>query len=538
LLVLEGRAWLLERDLVRAQAAFVKAVKHDPQFVEAFRRLGQLLTERGDTQRAVRAFERALELSPHDAEAWRGLQRARGLPGRADPASLSQGLAAAPKRPTLSEREPPVPRRSLQDDVPTGPLHLRRGMRTNREIPQLSAPPVELPPRASVPTRPSAPKPSAVTLSLGAADVAAIMATRPGRSPSARAHDAALPIPLPDASNEGSVENAADSPGAVLAMLGRTGIFEPPEPVGAGWTAADQVERSGTRLRGTLIALWSATLLLSVGGYFAWQSFVEHRHLDAALLLAQARQAAFVGDYRLLVDADRMLSLAREKYPRSAEVARMQLLVQSERVLEGGSREASGLRVASSRAATLAVDSPTRAVARAVMAAYAGEGGDPDALIEHAVQAARGQPELLYVLGRLQQRLGKDELAAVRLQAALAAAPELLAASVALAELEQQQGHDPRALESFEAVLKRRPDHVRAQLWLAFLRAPRSDPDRALGELDALSKIARAGTSSDRALWALARARLLARKGQRAEAVEAVRGASARHHRGSSPRAA
>src|SRR5689334_9965494 len=68
LLVLEGRAWYMDRDLGRAQAALLKAAKLDPQHADAFRWLGEVLLKRGDPGRAVRAFERALMLGADDAE--------------------------------------------------------------------------------------------------------------------------------------------------------------------------------------------------------------------------------------------------------------------------------------------------------------------------------------------------------------------------------------------------------------------------------------------------------------------------------------
>jgi Flp pilus assembly protein TadD len=69
LLVLEGRAWLLERDMVRAQAVLLRAVRASPELAEAYRWLGYVLLKRGDPQRAAKTLHRALELDPNDAEA-------------------------------------------------------------------------------------------------------------------------------------------------------------------------------------------------------------------------------------------------------------------------------------------------------------------------------------------------------------------------------------------------------------------------------------------------------------------------------------
>jgi colicin import membrane protein len=67
--VLEGRAWLMERDYLRAQAALVRAVRADPDCAEAYRWLGEVLRARGDAERALRVLEKAVTLNPDDAEA-------------------------------------------------------------------------------------------------------------------------------------------------------------------------------------------------------------------------------------------------------------------------------------------------------------------------------------------------------------------------------------------------------------------------------------------------------------------------------------
>src|SRR3954452_17325211 len=87
LLVLEGRAWYMDRDLVRAQAVLVKAAKLDPQNASAFRWLGAVLLERADTTRAARALERAAQLAPGDPEVLVLLDRALGPALRAPAAA-------------------------------------------------------------------------------------------------------------------------------------------------------------------------------------------------------------------------------------------------------------------------------------------------------------------------------------------------------------------------------------------------------------------------------------------------------------------
>jgi tetratricopeptide (TPR) repeat protein len=505
LLVLEGRAWYMDRDLGRAQTAFVKAVKHDPQLPDAFCGLGKVLLERGDPSRAARAFERTLELVPHDGEAQRLLQEAREIEA---PASLAAVAPVPPPAlPDAFRRSrkptPELPGRAWSEGSPedqaTGQFHSRRG---------------ETPARLA--------GPSAAASQLAAP---ALKASRPTPA----APPASTPRPPPPASTPrvalASPAGAGDpdDPDAILAMLSRQGIFERPDAAGAAWSSPRQIVREGTRLRGTLIGLWAAVLLLVASGYFGWESFVQHRHGEAARLAAQAKVAAFRGDYYTLVDAERLLHEARAQHPRSTEVLRLQVFVHSQRVLESGSRELGALRAAILRAEQIGVDPGYAAVGRAVMAAYSGEPVDVGAAFEHAAQAARGQPELLFLVGRLQQRFGTLELAQARFEAASAAAPDLLAAAVSSAEVQQADGHDLEARAGFDAVVKRQPEHVRARLWRAFLGAPTAEPGQVLAELETLSKLAHAGASSDRILWALVRARILDRTGQRAEATLALR---------------
>ena len=74
LLLLAGRAWLLEGDLIRSQKALLKAARVSPQDEEIFNWLGEVLLRRGDLIRARRVVRQALTLAP-DNERALGLQR-------------------------------------------------------------------------------------------------------------------------------------------------------------------------------------------------------------------------------------------------------------------------------------------------------------------------------------------------------------------------------------------------------------------------------------------------------------------------------
>jgi predicted Zn-dependent protease len=343
--------------------------------------------------------------------------------------------------------------------------------------------------------------------------------------------DAAPAADLPLGANAGT----PDDPAAVLDLLRAQGIFEPPGATTSAtpWTPPKQVERSGTRLRNTVIGVWSAALVATAGGYFGWLQWVEYRHVQAAQLLKDAKAAAFESDYKRLVDAERMLRLARDKYPRSPDIARVELFVHAQRVLENGSRDLSGLRSALSRADQLQKsgaadadashnDAGYAAAARAVLAVYGATPVEAAQALTSAQQAAKGEAELSYVVGRLEQRVGQADATAL-LQAAASAAPDLLAAALALAEQQAQAGNEAEAIAGFDAILKRKPGHLRAALWRAFLLADRDDPAQGLSALDAMSKRTKdGGAPIDHILFALARARLSQRQGEHEKSASAL----------------
>ena len=68
LLLLGGRAWLIEGDLLRAQNALLQAARVAPNDPRPFRWLSEVLIARGDPARAKRVLEHALELTPKDPE--------------------------------------------------------------------------------------------------------------------------------------------------------------------------------------------------------------------------------------------------------------------------------------------------------------------------------------------------------------------------------------------------------------------------------------------------------------------------------------
>jgi tetratricopeptide (TPR) repeat protein len=324
----------------------------------------------------------------------------------------------------------------------------------------------------------------------------------------------------------GASAGQADDPEQVLAMLRDHGVFETTEARPSIWPPKKDVPRTGTRLRGALLFAWLSAIVLCGGGYFGWTQWVQVRHQKAADLTAQAKVAAFNSDYATLIDAERLLRGARELYPRSKEVPQLELFVHAARVLENGNRDLSTLRAALARAGVpaLGVDAAHLAAARAVLAAYSSTSAEAAGMLDQARKLRGDQPELLYLVGRIEQRLGRPE-ADADLQAAAAKAPDLVAASLALAEEARDKGDEAGARAKLDAVLQRHPDHLRTRLWNAMLTADEQEPTTALAALQKLDEPAKLGAPVDRVLWGLSRARLSARAGQNDKAAEALRDA-------------
>lgn len=91
LLLVQGRGYIAERELLQAQASLLKAARAAPGSKEPFRYLGEVLLARGDDQRAVKVIERALKIDPSDRDLRALHDRARGVAGRAAPASVPAG---------------------------------------------------------------------------------------------------------------------------------------------------------------------------------------------------------------------------------------------------------------------------------------------------------------------------------------------------------------------------------------------------------------------------------------------------------------
>ncbi len=309
---------------------------------------------------------------------------------------------------------------------------------------------------------------------------------------------------------------------AALELLRAYGVFEPPAGSSTlAWSPASEIEPAGTRLRNVLIGVWVATLLAGVGGYFGWNAWIEQRHQRAAQWVSQASALLEAGDHAALVDAERLLRMARDRHPASKTVPNEVLQLHAQRVLDDGQRDLSALRAAMARARAAGVSGGPLLTATAIVSAFSGRSDLRDQDLARALGAAQGDGRLLYVVGRLEQQLALPS-ASEHLQAASQLDPKLAPAKLALGELDLEAGDRTQAQARIEAVLSAYPKHLRAQLLRLFVSADTVQPTQAQQALDTLAKDVSLAGPADQVVLALTRARLLRRQGQLEPASKAV----------------
>jgi len=357
-----------------------------------------------------------------------------------------------------------------------------------------------------------------------------------------RADAPSLPMEMPDVLGDhglpalpeppmalGEHQGEAEDVDAILGMLRERHIFEPPAEEALVWAAKREARPTRTRIGGMLVGVWLFALIAAGGGWYGYTRWVESRHAQADALVVEAHAEAFEGDHATLVDAERHLRLARDLNSLDKHGPALMLFVYAQRSLEDGSFEVGYLAPTIARAENMHVDSPWLPAARATLAIGHGDLDAARAASAEALAAGPEDPIVLYLVGRVEQRLG-DSHASDHLAAAAAAAPELAAASLALAELRSDDGHPEESRPLLDAVLQRYPDHLRGALWKAFLTADEADPAEARAALDQLADQLENGAPTDEVLAHLTRAHLLRRSGQTEEAgaeVDAAAGAGA-----------
>ncbi len=322
----------------------------------------------------------------------------------------------------------------------------------------------------------------------------------------------------------GSTYGQPEDVDQILRMLSNQGIFEAPSGEAGQWASRKEARagRSGTRIGLLLGIAWAVAVGLAVGGYFGWQKWVEIRHADASALVAQAHEAALAGDHADLVDAERYLVQARELNPHDSEGPAVLLLVHAQRALEDGTFEPGYLRPTIQRAENHNAPDALIKAATAVLAAGEGDMEAAGENVEAALAADAEDPAVLYMVGRVEQRLGMPD-ALAHLEGAIAIDAGLVAASMALAEARADDGNENEAIELIDTVLALDSAHLRASLWKAFITADDQDPAEALASLDEkTTDLDDLGAATDRVLAGLTRARLLRRMEQSEAATEAV----------------
>ncbi|MFK7988590.1 MAG: tetratricopeptide repeat protein [Sandaracinaceae bacterium] len=347
-----------------------------------------------------------------------------------------------------------------------------------------------------------------------------------------------LPPPAPAASvavGGGDVEDVD----AVLHMLREQGLFEPPTGKAGTWATRKEVkksERGGTRIGIWMGVLWTLSLGLAVGGWFGWGAWLEHKHAQAAELVAQSEAEALAGSHADLVDAERHLREARELDPHETDGPRVLLFVHAQRALEDGAFDAGFMRPTIARAELFTragqSSSPFDAIrpggtrevstealevyldaARAVLSAAEGSHAQALERARGALEERPEDPQILYIVGRLEQRLGGDD-ALTHLEAATEGEGAVTAARIALAEARYDEGQLEAAQEMVTGVLEDDDDHLRAKLWSLFLRSDADEPEALLTELAALGdSIEDEAAPTDHVLEQLLRARLSRRQG-------------------------
>ncbi|HEY8429952.1 MAG TPA: tetratricopeptide repeat protein [Sandaracinaceae bacterium] len=465
------------------------------------------------------------------------------LPAPAKPIAANAKPAAAKPHPFAPPAKEAAPKPAAKPDPFSPPAKNALAKPAAKPDPfapaaKLDAKPDPFAPPARPATKPAAPpapdpfppaegdllsSPPAADRSRGPAPEPARPEPEPFALPPEELDEAAAPSePAADVPLGGAEQEDVD---AILRMLREQGLFEPPSGEPAQWAPrreARKTQASGTRIGLWLGAAWVLAIGLAVGGWYGWQWWVERQHQQAAALLAQAKRHAWSGTHADLVDAERLLREARELHPTDVEGPKLLLFVHAQRALEDGAFEAGYLRPTIARAEQLGASEAYLAAARAVLSLSDGGRAQAREQLAAALAAAEGDAAILYLAGRLEQRLG-GESALEHLQAAVDADAELVAPRIALAEARYDEGQAEEALALIDAVLGASEGHLRARLWRSFMTSDTDEPAEAIAALGRLeTEIREHGAPTDRVLMELTRARLLRRQGQAEPAGRAV----------------
>jgi len=327
-----------------------------------------------------------------------------------------------------------------------------------------------------------------------------------------------------------AVENTAtdqpEAPEEVLTVLRDQGIFEPAGvPSAEPWATKHEAPRAGNRLGKSLAVGWTVALMAAGGGYYGWTRFLETRRADARALIAQAVADAHDGDHERLVAAERRLVQARELDPKSDLAIESLLFVHAARALEDAAGDIGYLRATIARAERAAAPKGLVLSAKALLYTY---DRNPDSArrdAEAALKAGANDARVLYLVGRLHQRMGLPDAEALLSQAAQKA-PELSLAWLGQAEIARQTSRPDEAAQLFTQALGKDGRQLRAELWSVVLSSGPGQGPELLKKLDALKARVDHGSPADKLLAGLARAGVLLDNGDLDAARIAVKEAS------------
>jgi len=262
-------------------------------------------------------------------------------------------------------------------------------------------------------------------------------------------------------------------------------------------------------------------LLLAGGGWVVRSRQLEAQRAAAAVFVTSLRGEMRDGDHASLLAAERHLREALATAPMDAAMASLAARLATQRALEDGAGDAAALRTALEAAQAAGADDASAAAAGAVLAAMDGRTDEALRLREAARAAGPRDAFVLYVAGRLAQRLGEaDADASLASAVALDDAPQ--AARLALSEIRAAAGDHTSARELVEAVLAARGDYLRARLWRSWLVADEAEIVAVRGTLATLAPRIESAAPTDRLLAALVTARLERRSGDVGAAGAAI----------------
>ncbi len=381
-------------------------------------------------------------------------------------------------------------------------------------------------------TRHSVP-PAAELQPVDSMEIAADIGIRESQRPRGSTHttdrlsavDAAHITTEPTAVQADFAPDQPEAPEDVLGVLRDQGIFEPSGGSSEPWATKREAPRAGNRLGTSLAVGWTVAVLAAGGGYYGWTRFLETRRADARTLIAQAVADAHDGDHERLVAAERRLVQARALDPKSDLAIESLLFVHAARALEDAGGDIGYLRNTIARAERAGAPKGLLLAAQALLFTYDRKTDEARRDAAAALKVGSNDARVLYLVGRLHQRMGEPDAEALLSQASQKD-PELSLAWLAQAEIARQMARYDEASQLFEQARGKDHTQLRAELWSVVLATSASSASEQLSKLDSLKNRVEHGSVGDKLLYRLARAGVLLESGDLDGARAAVKEAS------------